>query len=315
MWLRHGSSADNSSWHLKGSCMTNLPSTGGFGTLGSAIDELNVSRKKDVWNIPVTRIARRKENQKHNTLRTWASYEMKLFILERTWAATSHLPKDHLKKKGHWDNWCHVFIMAFDGHFYSQEDFEYWYNVDVRLGMSPSQARKHGYSVINIPHQVVGTCNPPYTTAHLEQRQTHDYYSTRLQPCLLLNATDEVERRIYLLLKKVVESCIAWPCHGSVNVTDAEAFPWPAFLGHHECGHEIVADGILRVLVVQELPTLDPHLMIMHRSGYGKKVGKRYLEKSGCSNIFCLQSNFFHVYEYTDFKWSSEVVVRSSSCQ
>ena len=99
------------------------------------------------------------------------------------------------------------------------------------------------------------------------------------------------------------------------QVTDAEAFPRSAFLRHHECRHEIVADGILRVLVVQELPRLDPYLMIMHSSGYGKNVGKPYLEKTGCSNIFCLQSNFFHVYEYTEFKWSSELEVSGTSCQ
>ena len=268
-----------------------------------------IPARKDVWSIPVTRIARRKADEKHLALRTWASNEMKWFWCETQWA------KDNEKKKDHWDTWRYVFILAFDGQFYSQEVFENWYNVKVMLGMSPSQARKHGYSVIAIPHQVVGTCNPPFTKAHLEQTQSHDYYSTRLQPCLSSTTTDEVENRIYLLLKQVVESCIAWPCHGSVNVTDAEAFPWPAFLRHHECSREIVADGILRVLVVQELPTLDPHLMMLHRSGYGKKVGKPYLEKSGCSNIFCLQSNFFHVYEYTDFKWSSEVMLSSTSCQ
>ena len=167
-----------------------------------------------------------------------------------------------------------------------QEVFEDWYNVKVRLGMSPSLARKNGRNLINIPHQVVGTCNPPFTKAHLEQTQSHDYYSTRLQPCLSSTTTDEVENRIYLLLKQVVESCIAWPCHGSVNVTDAEAFPWPAFLRHHECSREIVADGILRVLVVQELPTLDPHLMIMHRSGYGKKVGKPYWRRVVAATSF-----------------------------
>ena len=71
-----------------------------------------VPAEKDVWSIPVTRIARRNQNQKHKRLRTWASQEMKLF------KSTSQFDKDHETKKGHWDTWCHVFIMAFDGHFY-----------------------------------------------------------------------------------------------------------------------------------------------------------------------------------------------------
>jgi len=170
-----------------------------------------IPAKKDAWNIPVTRIARRKENQKHKSLRTWASNEMKLFN------STSQWEKDREKDKGHWDTWRHVFILAFDDQFYSQDVFEDWYNVEVTLGMSPSQARKNGLSVINIPHQTVGTCSPPFTKAHLEQTQSHDYYSMRLQPCLSLTSTDEVESRIYVLLKHVVESRIAWPCHGSVK--------------------------------------------------------------------------------------------------
>ena len=45
--------------------------------------------------------------------------------------------------------------------------------------------------------ELLDTGSPAFTKAHLEQTQSHDYYSIRFQPCSSWASRDEVESRIF----------------------------------------------------------------------------------------------------------------------